>query len=97
RASPESAIAAIAEVLRHTLRADGDVGAVGAEAGELVVVLAGAAADGGRSVGERICSVVRNHDFGEGIGRMTLSIGAAAAPEHGSSFDAVLRDRKSVV
>src|SRR6185437_7233170 len=45
RASPESAIAAIAEVLRHTLRADDHVGAVGAEAGELVVVLAGAAAD----------------------------------------------------
>lgn len=97
RASPESAIAAIAEVLRHTLRADDHVGAVGAEAGELVVVLAGAAADGGRSVGERICSVVRNHDFGEGIGRMTLSIGAAAAPEHGSSFDAVLSTARAAL
>ncbi|MFI5228503.1 MAG: hypothetical protein ACHQWU_05515, partial [Gemmatimonadales bacterium] len=88
RASPESAVAAVAEVLRHTLRADDHVGAVagaGGESGELVVVLSGAAAAGGRSVGERICAVVRNHDFGEGVGRLTLSIGAAAAPEHSAS------------
>jgi GGDEF domain-containing protein len=96
RASPESAVAAVAEVLRHTLRADDHVGGVasersdGGETSELVVVLSGASAAGGRSVGERICAVVRNHDFGEGIGRMTLSIGAAAAPEHGASFDRVV-------
>jgi tetratricopeptide (TPR) repeat protein len=97
RASPESAVAAIAEVLRHTLRADDHVGAVGAETGELVVVLAGASAEGGRSVGERICSVVRNHDFGEGIGRMTLSIGAAGAPEHGSALEVVLKTARAAL
>ncbi len=86
-AEPESASAAVAEIIRYTLRSDDHVARMD---GRIVVVLSGATADGGRSVGERICGVVRNHEFGDGLGRITLSIGAAAAPEHGRSFDVIV-------
>ncbi len=89
-AAPESVMAAVAEIVRHTVRGDDHVGTAD---DQLVIVLAGATADDARSVGERICAVVRHHDFGDGLsgGRITLSIGAAAAPEHGASFDVVIR------
>ena len=54
------------------------------------MVLAGSTADDGRSVGERLCAAVRIHAFGDGLGRLTLSMGSASAPEHGNSFEAVV-------
>jgi diguanylate cyclase (GGDEF)-like protein len=83
----ESAIGAVTEVLRHTLREDDLVGRVG---DRLVVVTPGAIADDGRATGDRICAAVRTHAFGERLGQLTLSVGAAAAPEHGHSLDAVV-------
>jgi len=82
-----SATGAVAEIVRHTLRADDHVGV--SDEG-LVMVLVGATADDGRSVGDRICAAVRIHAFGDGLGQLTLSIGAAAAPENGASYDTVL-------
>jgi len=41
-------------------------------------------------VGERLCAAVRIHSFGDRLGRLTLSMGSASAPEHGGSFDALL-------
>ena len=87
RSTPESSLGAVAEIIRHTLRSDDHVG--GSD-GKLVMVLTGATADDGRSVGERICGAVRIHAFGDGLGRLTLSLGSAAAPEHGNSFDALV-------
>jgi len=87
RATPESGLGAVAEIIRHTLRSDDHIGRVG---DHLVMVLPGATAEDGRSVGERICAAVRVHSFGDGLDQITLSIGAAAAPEHGTQFSAVL-------
>ncbi|MGH7619768.1 MAG: hypothetical protein ACREPM_21350, partial [Gemmatimonadaceae bacterium] len=56
----------------------------------LVMVLVGATADDGRSAGERICATVRSHVFGDGLGPITVSIGAAAAPDHGSTYESAL-------
>jgi len=87
RSTPESSLGAVSEIIRHTLRSDDHVG--GGE-GKLIMVLAGATADDGRSVGERLCAAVRIHSFGDRLGRLTLSMGSASAPEHGGSFDALL-------
>jgi tetratricopeptide (TPR) repeat protein len=87
RTTPESTLGAVAEIIRHTLRSDDHVG--GSE-GKLILVLTGATAEDGRSVGERLCSAVRFHSFGDGLGRLTLSIGSASAPEHGGSYDGVV-------
>ena len=56
---------------------------------QLVMVLPGANAEDGRAAGERICAAVRIHDFGEGLGQLTLSVGAASAPEHGIRYERV--------
>jgi hypothetical protein len=87
RTTPESSLAAVAEIIRHTLRSDDHVGG---RDGKLIMVLAGSNADDGRSVGERLCAAVRIHAFGDGLGRLTLSMGSASAPEHGNSFDVVV-------
>lgn len=82
----ESAINAVTEIIRHTAREDDLVGRLG---DALVMVLPGSTAEDGRAAGERLCAAVRIHDFGEGLGRLTLSAGAAAAPEHSTSYDLV--------
>src|ERR1043166_1584372 len=82
----ESAIGAVAEVIRHTAREDDMVGRIG---DRLVMVLPGSTADDSRAAGERLCAAVRIHDFGEGLGQLTLSAGAASAPEHSMSYDLV--------
>lgn len=81
-----SGLGAVAEIIRHMLRADDHVGR---NDDRLVLVLPGASAEDGRSIGERICAAVRTHLFDEGIGPLTLSIGSAAAPEHGHTFESV--------
>ena len=40
--------------------------------------------------GGALCAAVRTHRFGNGFGARTLSVGAAAAPDHGQSYAAVL-------
>ena len=87
RTTPESSLGAVAEILRHTLRSDDHVGR---DNNRLVLVLAGATADDGRSVGERICASVRVHSFGDGLGQLTLSMGSASAPEHGPSYEGLI-------
>jgi tetratricopeptide (TPR) repeat protein len=87
RATPESSLGAVSEILRHTLRSDDHVGR---SDDRLVMVLAGSNAEDGRSVGERICATVRVHAFGDRLGKLTLSIGSASAPEHGSTYERVL-------
>jgi hypothetical protein len=93
-AATESRYGAVAEIIRHTLRSDDHVGWVD---DLLVMVLAGATAEDGRSVAERICAAVRIHSFGNGLGQITLSIGSASAPEHGNSFESVLRSAKTAL
>src|SRR3954468_7579261 len=51
RTTPESSLGAVAEIIRHTLRSDDHVG--GGD-GKLIMVLTGATAEDGRSVGDRI-------------------------------------------
>jgi GGDEF domain-containing protein/tetratricopeptide (TPR) repeat protein len=82
----ESAIGAVAEIIRHTAREDDLVGRVG---DQLVMVLPSSNSEDGRGAGERLAAAVRIHDFGEGLGRLSLSAGAAAAPEHGNAYDLV--------
>jgi tetratricopeptide (TPR) repeat protein/GGDEF domain-containing protein len=82
----ESAIGAVAEIVRHTAREDDMVGRID---NRLVMVLPGSTAEDGRAAGERLCAAVRIHSFGEGLGQLTLSAGAAAAPEHSMSYDLV--------
>lgn len=82
-----STLGAVAEIVRHMLRSDDHVGWI--ENG-LVIVLSGATADDGRAVAERICAAVRNHAFGDHPSQFTLSVGSAAAPEHGQSYEVLL-------
>ncbi|MEP6493886.1 MAG: AAA family ATPase [bacterium] len=86
-ATLDSGLGAVAEIVRHTLRGDDHVGRID---DRLVMVLANATAEDGRSVGERICAAVRIHAFGSGLGQLTISIGSAAAPEHGVLFESAL-------
>lgn len=85
---------AIADIARHMLRADDHIGSID---GKLVMVLPGATADDGRAAAERICAAVRNHGFGHGLRHVTLSVGAAATPEHGSTWDAVIKAARSAL
>ncbi len=85
-AGKESAIGALSEIIRHTAREDDLVGRIG---DRLVMVLPSTTADDGRAAGERLANAVRIHDFGEGLGQLTISVGAAAAPEHSTSYDLV--------
>lgn len=92
--SADSRIGAVAEIIRHALRSDDSVGTVG---DQLVMVLVGATADDGRSAGERICATIRTHAFGDRLGPITVSIGAAAAPDHGMTYDAVIAAANSAL
>src|SRR5690348_16541728 len=86
RTETRSAMNIVREIVRHSLRDDDSVGAIG---DRLVVVLANTNADEARSIGERLCTVVRTHTFANGQGQVTLSIGTAAAPEHGVTYEGV--------
>ncbi|HEY7396116.1 MAG TPA: AAA family ATPase [Gemmatimonadaceae bacterium] len=85
--SNETRLGALAELVRHMLRGDDLVALID---DRMVMILIGAAADDGRSAGDRICAATRTHSFGPGLGELTLSVGTAAAPEHGTSYDAIL-------
>ncbi len=87
RATPDSRLGAVADVVRQTLRADDHVGRFG---NRLVMVLPGATGEDARCVGERLCAALRMHALADGPGHLTLSVGAASAPEHGTSYSAAL-------
>jgi len=81
---PRSATDVVREIVRRSLRDDDSLGIVGER---LVAVLANTNAEEARSIGERLCAVVRTHTFANGQGQVTLSIGAAAAPEHSTTYE----------
>ncbi|HEY4128980.1 MAG TPA: AAA family ATPase, partial [Gemmatimonadaceae bacterium] len=83
----ELAFAALAEMARYVLRDDDLVARIN---NRLVMVLVGANAEDGRSAGERLCSAMRVHQFGEGLGQLTVSVGSAGAPEHGQTYDTLI-------
>lgn len=85
-AAHESALAAVAEIIRHTAREDDMVCRIG---DRLALVLPATNSEEARAAGERLAGVIRIHDFGEGLGQLTISAGAAAAPEHSTSYDLV--------
>lgn len=86
-ATAESRLGAATEVIRHLLRGDDHIGQIG---DKLVMILTETTAEDGRSAGERICAATRVHHFGDGLGQITISVGSAAAPEHGTTFESVL-------
>ena len=80
----------ILELVRRGLR-QGDL-ASQAGGDELLVWMTATAAEA-REVAERLCASVRGHQFPAGNGgaipRVTISVGVAAAPEHGTTFAAL--------
>jgi tetratricopeptide (TPR) repeat protein len=79
---------------RYTLRDDDLIARID---DQLVMVLIGASAEDGRAVGERLCAAVRVHQFGDDIGVLTVSVGAAAAPDHGHQFDEIVNAASSAL
>ena len=86
-ASEERVLHDLREIVMHSLR---PTDLVGVAAGRLVMVVHEAAAEDGRVIGERLAAAVRNRMYGDVRSRVTVSIGAAAAPEHGQTFERVL-------
>jgi len=86
RAGTRPAMDVVREIVRNSLRDDDSVGMIGER---LVVVLANTNSEEARSIGERLCAVVRTHTFANGHGQVTLSIGTAASPEHSATYEGV--------
>jgi diguanylate cyclase (GGDEF)-like protein len=86
----QAAFRAILDLTRRGLR-QGDLAAH--PGGDELLMLVSAGAHEAREVAERLCAAIRGHAFplgDEGVGaRITISIGVASAPEHGSSFGAL--------
>ena len=84
--------AALGGLVEHVLRAD-DLAAHAdggtGPGGRFVLVASSASAEDGRALAERLCAAIRIHPTTR-TRRVTVSAGAAAAPEHGATFDAVL-------
>lgn len=87
-ATADAVLRSLLELVCRTLRS-GDV-ASHPGGDEIVVLLRGATAAEGREVGERLCAAVRGHEFvmaGDAPApRLTISVGVAGAPEHGSAY-----------
>jgi len=81
----------ISEIARRNLRDDDVVGRDSTD--RIVVILPAASGLDARSVGERLCAAVRTHFFSEEGNshptRLTISVGAAASPDHGNAYDAL--------
>ena len=86
----------IARMLQRILRTGDFVQRV--SDGELVVMLLGAGAKDARFVASRIGAAVRGHEFGatdagrpaNGAPRVTVSVGVAAAPDHGDDAETLV-------
>jgi len=85
--------AVLAGLAEHVLRAD-DLAA--RAAGRFVIVASSASSDDGRALAERLCAAIRIHPTTR-MARVTMSAGVAAAPEHGTSFDAVLESAEQAL
>lgn len=85
-AAAEAILRSLLELICRTLRERDVASHPGGD--EIVVLLRGATAAEGREVGERLCSAVRGHDFAGIVDdlRLTISVGVAGAPEHGSTY-----------
>jgi tetratricopeptide (TPR) repeat protein len=77
--------------VQHALRAD-DIAARADERGDggrFVIVASNSTAEDGRALAERLCAAIRVHPATRAR-RVTISAGAASAPEHGATFDKAL-------
>jgi tetratricopeptide (TPR) repeat protein len=79
-------VAAMHGLVEHVLRTD-DL--AGHEGGRFVIVAPGATSDDARALAERLCAAIRVNPTTRAR-RITISAGAAAAPQHGPTFEAVL-------
>ena len=83
----EQVLRTIFDLTRANLR-EGEL--VAHPGGDEFVALLRASATSARVIAERLCTAVRGHLFPEtdrgGAARVTISIGVASAPEHGSSY-----------
>lgn len=80
----------ILEIVRTNVR-EGEM--VAHSGGDELIALLSAPAASARDVAERLCAAVRGHRFPEteqrASPRVTITVGVAAAPEHGDSFAAL--------
>jgi len=83
----EQVLRTIFDLTRANLR-EGEL--VSHPGGDEFVALLRASATAAREIAERLCAAVRGHLFPEtdrgGAARVTISIGVASAPEHGTSY-----------
>ncbi|HEU4785812.1 MAG TPA: AAA family ATPase, partial [Gemmatimonadaceae bacterium] len=86
-ASEERVLHDLREIVMHSLR-PGDL--VGVLDGRLIMVVNDASAEDARVIGDRLCAAVRNRTYGDARVHVTVSVGAANAPEHGNNFERVL-------
>lgn len=87
----------VVELIRRNLRGT-DV--VTHSATEILVLLPGATREQGNMVARRIGAAIRNHAFAGNVGdrartTVTVSIGVAATPLHGSALEPVLADARA--
>ena len=86
----QESLRAVLEIVRRELR-HGDRACY--PGGDELLVLLAAEAEDAREVAERLCAAVRGHSFpadADGTHpRVTISVGVAGAPEHGSTFAAL--------
>jgi tetratricopeptide (TPR) repeat protein len=79
--------AALGGLVEHILRVDDLAARVD---GRFVIVASNASCDDGCALAERLCAAIRVHPATR-TRRITISAGAAAAPEHGSTFEALFQ------
>ncbi|HSQ32714.1 MAG TPA: AAA family ATPase [Gemmatimonadaceae bacterium] len=86
-ASEERVLHDLREIVMHSLRPSDLVGVLD---GRLIMVVNDASAEDARVIGDRLCAAARNRTYGDTRTHVTISIGAASAPEHGNNFERVL-------
>ena len=86
-ASEERVLHDLREIVMHSLRPSDLVGVLD---GRLIMVVNDASAEDARVIGDRLCAAVRNRTYGDARTHVTISVGAASAPEHGNNFERVL-------
>ncbi len=80
--------AAIGGLIEHALRADDLAARARGERG-FIIVASSASSEDGCALAERLCAAIRVHPTTRAT-HVTISAGAAAAPEHGTTFEALL-------
>ena len=85
--------AALGGLIEHVLRVDDLAARVD---GRFVIVAPSASSDDGRALADRLCAAIRVHPTTRGR-RVTISAGAAASPEHGTTFDTLLESARKAL